>query len=460
MRPRGMRIGGVVIGLLTLAALAVGGGFDRPVRAGTPARPRNVILMIGDGMGPQQVELARRFAPGYRLAMDRLDSSPGQMSHDNIFGEVTDSAASATAMATGVKTINGAMSVDLNGVPLETVWDRAETHGKSTGLVSSVFLIDATPGVWAAHTADRYNYSDIAKQQALGIGADSWGGRLDGVEVLLGAGAAYYRANGANGTGDIDLVAALQDRGYEYVRRAAELTQATAPANRLLGFFGGTAMTPVLDRPLNRKLTEPTLAQMTSKAIEILNRDPDGFFLVVEGGYIDWTAHKEDVAGTLQEVAAFDQAIDVAGRFAASDGGTLVIVTADHETGGLDLGPAPNLAFIGGVRATVDTIWHAIEGGASIEAAMKTYAGIGDTWPGLTAQERAAIVACDDPLGIADVLNARANVAWGWGGCTGAHHTGTKVPVFATGPGSDPFEGTTLDNTDIGRVLFGMVSGG
>ncbi len=456
MRTRGTWIGSLIIGLLAVATLWVGGSVDRPAQAVTPGQPRNVILMIGDGMGPEQVDLARRLAPGRVLAMDRLDSAPGQMTHDNVYGEITDSAASATAMATGRKTINGAMSVDATGRPLETVWDRAETNGKATGIVSSVFLIDATPGVWAAHTANRYNYSDIAKQQALGLG--TWEGRLDGVEVLLGAGAAYYKPQGANGTGGPDLIAELQNRGYEYVRKATDLNRASAPANRLLGFFGGTAMTYVLDRPLKKGLTEPTLAEMTAKAIEIVNRDPDGFFLVVEGGAIDWTAHKGDVAGTLHEVIAFDEAIAVAGEFAARDGETLLVVTADHETGGLVLGANPNLPFIAGVRATVDRIWGAIQGGATIDTAMKAYAGIGGAWPALSAQERETIRSCGDPLGIADVLNARAGVAWGWSGCEGAHHTSTKVPVFAAGPGAEQFDRADLDNTDIGNLLFVAVS--
>ncbi len=443
--------GGLIFGVLAVATAWVVGGFVQPVHAQEPGQPRNIILMIGDGMGPEQVELARRFAGGV-LAMDRLDPSPGLMWHDNIFGEVTDSAASATAMATGQKTANGYISVDIAGNPLETVWEVAEARGMSTGIVSSVFIIDATPGVWAVHTVSRYDYSNIAKQQALGLG--TWEGRLDGVEVLLGAGAAYYKPQGANGTGDLNLINELKSRGYEYVRKASELNRATAPANRLLGHFGGVAMTYVLDRPLKRGLTEPTLAEMTAKALEIVSRDADGFFLVVEGGAIDWTAHKLDVAGTLHEVIAFDEAIEVARSFAAADGRTLLIVTADHETGGLALGANPNLEFIGGIRATVDVIWRAIEGGMTIEAAMRTYAGIGDVWPALSSAEVEAIRSCADPLGIADVLNARARVGWGWTDCEGGHHTGTQVPVYAAGPGSAQLDRFDLDNTDIGKLLL------
>ena len=456
MRDQRVWIGTFLIGLLMVTILLIGGSAIHPAQAGAPGQPRNVILMIGDGMGPAQVELARRFAPGRVLAMDRLDPNPDLMSHDNIYGEVTDSAASATAMATGQKTYNGAMSVDVAGNPLETVWERAEAHGKATGIVSSVFLIDATPGVWAAHAADRYQYSSIANQQALGLG--TWQDRLDGVEVLLGAGAAYYKPQGANGTGEINLINELKARGYEYVRKATELRSATAPKDRLLGFFGGVAMTYVLNRPIKANLTEPTLAEMTAKAIDILRRDADGFFLVVEGGAIDWTAHKEDAAGTLHEVVAFDEAIAVASAFAAASGDTLLVVTADHETGGLDLGTNPNLEFIAGISATTDLIWAAIEGGMTVETAMRTYAGIGDVWPGLTAAEKGVIRACGGDLGIADVLSARAGVSWGWGGCEGAHHTATKVQVFAAGSGAGQFDGSDLDNTDIGERLFVAVS--
>ncbi len=450
MGARRIRIAVVAIALVAVTSPTVGVRAGPGAQAVEPAQPKNIILMVGDGMGPAHVDLARRFVGG-PLAMDLLDAAPGSMAHDNIDGEVTDSAASATAFATGHKTVNGAMSVDRDGTPMETAWERAEASGKATGIVSSVFLIDATPGVWAAHSADRYAYSSIAKQQAIGSG--TWEGRLDGAEVLMGAGAMYYRPQGANGTGDVNLIDELVDRGYQFVRKTSELERAD-PARRLLGFFGGAMMTYALDRPLKKGLTEPTLAQMTTKALEVVGRDEDGFFIVVEGGAIDWAAHKEDAAGTLREVLAFDAAVDVARRYADSHPDTLLIVVADHETGGLSLGAGPNLAFLGGVRATVDTIWGAVEGGLTIDAAMKTYAGIGGAWPALTTRERDAIRACGDPLGIADVLNARAGIGWGWSGCEGAHHTSTKVLVFASGPGAAQFDGTALDNTDIGKALF------
>jgi alkaline phosphatase len=246
------------------------------------------------------------------------------------------------------------------------------------------------------------------------------------------------------------------------VRGERELLAASATKGKLLGFFGDDNITYALDRPLDESLTEPTLAQMTGKAIEILNRNAVGFFLVVEGGAIDWRSHERDPAGVLREVQAFDAAVAVALDFATTDGNTLLVVTADHETGGLALSPdreALNEEFLAGIRATSDFIWEEIRQGMALERAMKTYAGIGDAWPPLTRQEKESIGSCTDGQGIADVLSARAGVTWGWSGCEGGHHTPAKVPVFAAGSGAERLDAPDLDNTDIGKLLLESVRG-
>ena len=400
--------------------------------------------MIGDGMGPQEVSLGR-LVDRDGLSIDVMDPKPGSMTTNNVYGEVTDSAAAATALATGQKTYNGAISVDVNNVPIQTAWERAEAVGKSTGILSSVFLADATPGVWTAHTAERSDYTAIATAEA-----------RRGVEVLLGAGEHYFLPNGAYGTGGPDLVAEMQASGYELVRKDSELLAAPATSGKLVGFFGGAGtMTYSLNRPIKEGLTEPTLAQMTGKAIQVLSRDTDGFFLVVEGGGIDWLGHKNDAAGVASDVSALDEAAKVAWDFAKADGNTLVIVTADHETGGLKL-PSRlgqvNVGALRGVSATTDVIWNAMQGGTSITQAMQTYAGITPT-----KAEVALIQSCNSELGVSDALNLRAGVAWGWGPCEGGHHTATKVPVYAFGPGSTTFDSTALDNTDIGKYLLGAM---
>lgn len=445
MRARKTLIALVSCLLLLLMAAPSQARGGKPKPPPPTAAPKNVILLIGDGMGPQEVALGN-LVDSDGLSLKQMDIAPGAMTTNNYYGEVTDSAAAATALATGVKSYNGAISVDINNNPIETAWERAEGAGKSTGILSSVFLTDATPGVWAAHTADRYNYTDIAMAEA-----------RRGVEVLLGAGEHYFLPNGAYGTGGVDLVAEMQDNGYEYVRKESELLAAPVTSGKLVGFFGGAGtMTYALNRPIKENLTEPTLAQMTDKAIEVLSRDSDGFFLMVEGGGIDWLGHKLDAAGVASDVSAYDDAVKVAWDFAKADGNTLVIATADHETGGLKLPSNLSRVDVGalrGVRATTDIIWNEIQSGTSIAQAMKTYAGITPT-----KAETALIQSCDSELGVSDALNLRAGLSWGWGPCEGGHHTGVKVPVYAFGPGSTTFDSTSLDNTDVGKYLLATLS--
>jgi alkaline phosphatase len=219
-------------------------------------------------------------------------------------------------------------------------------------------------------------------------------------------------------------------------------------------------MTSTIDRPLKKKMTEPTLAQMTDKAIEMLSRNSKGFFLMVEGGELDWMGHRRDPAGSLREMQSFDEAVAVALDFAVRDGNTLLLVTADHECGGLESpGDDLNMDFLEGIRASTKFIWEEIEDGLSIETALETYAGIGLDWPALTQEEEQAIESCGRSLGIADVLSARAGVIWGFGACQGGSHTSTPVPIYATGPGADQFDSSDLDNTDLGVLLLDAVSG-
>jgi alkaline phosphatase len=396
--------------------------------------------MIGDGMGPQHVELARLLAP---LAMDQLDSNPSLATTHNIFGEVTDSAAGGTALATGEKTCNRAISMDCDGNVLETVWELAEGEGKATGILTSVYLSDATPAVWAAHATSRSLRYDIALQQAYA-----------GVEVLLGADRAHYLPQGGGGwrSDGRNLIEEMVEIGYSFVDNAEELEDVDPPEGKLVGLFGGMQnLTYVLERELNGAFDEPTLAEMTAKAIEVLSSDQDGFFMMVEGGAIDWLSHYRDVAGTAAEIAAFDQAVQVALDFATADGETLVVVTADHETGDLQLSQSVDPDFIRGITATADFMWQAIRTGEAIEGVLETYAGFTPT-----GSEVAEIVDLGEEA-ICNILNERAGVSLGWDDY--GYHTLTPVPVFAFGPGAEDFDGPHLDNTDTGKLLLSAVSG-
>lgn len=413
--------------------------------AGSAQATQNVIIMIGDGMGPEQVE-AGRLVLGGDLVMDLLDPVPGSVNTLNVYGEITDSAASATAYATGFKTANGNISMaedDLTVLP--TSMEAAIEEGMATGILSDVYLCDATPGVWVAH-APRRSCSTIIPQQVEAC-----------VDVLLGPGekVAYDRQQST------DYIKQLVDNcGYQEVKRPKDLAKAQAPDDRLLGIWGGYTLMYDIDRQNDPGSTVPTLAEMTAKAIEVLSRDPDGFMLVVEGGGIDWMAHNKDIAGVARGVVAFDEAVAVARDFAMADGDTLLIVTADHETGGLDLGDDPNVAFIEGITASTDFMYGLVlRGEMSAEDALETYAGVTD----LTQAEKDAIAAYGE-VAISDALSARADVMWILpdGSVSIApdegDHTTTEVPVYASGPGSEALEGG-IDNTEIGVALFDAVNG-
>jgi alkaline phosphatase len=405
--------------------------------------------MIGDGFGFEQAEAGRLLVPGGELVLDELDPNPGSVDVSNVFGEITDSAAGATALATGFKTANGNISMAADDVTeLPTNMQAAIEEGMATGILSSVYLCDATPGVWVAHAPSR-SCSAIIPQQ------------IDACpDVFLGPGAPEYR-RGGKGKNAFDFIADLVENcDYEEVTNAAELAAATAPDDRLLGIWGGYSLTYTIDRQNDPGSNDlPTLAEMTAKAIEVLSRDPDGFFLVVEGGGIDWMAHNKDIAGTARDVVAFDEAVAVAYDFASTDENTLLVVTADHETGGLVLGDDPNVEFIAGITASTDFMWGLINReGKDAEDVLETYAGVVD----LSGAEKNAIAEHGE-MGISDALSVRANVEWLLpDGILSiapdeGDHTTTQVPVFATGPGSEAIEDGTVDNTQIGDLLFDVV---
>jgi len=286
---------------------------------------QGMILFIGDGMGAEQRKADRWVSVGQsgQLAMDSLPLQ-GWLQTASANNPITDSAASATAMATGVKTDNGHISVDPDEVILETILEIAEARGMATGLVTTVQVSHATPGAFAAHVPDRNMYTEIALQTI-----------ASGVDVLLGGGEdefllpteiGCYPEPGERGDGR-NLLSEAQSAGFVYVCDLAGLA-AVDPltTDRLLGLFADEGMV----NPFS-----PSLALMTERAIEILQRDQDGFFLMVEGGQIDWAGHANDGANVIGDVIGFDEAVSVGLDYAALHPDTLVIVTADHETGGM-----------------------------------------------------------------------------------------------------------------------------
>ena len=267
---------------------------------------RNIILLIGDGLGPGQLTAAEIENGEDTLAIMGLPFM-SMVATDSYSNYVTDSAASATALATGYKTRNGVISLGPGGETLTTVVEVAEEDDLSTGIVSNTRVTHATPAAFMSHVNSRNQESLIAEQVL-----------LSDVDVVLGGGSSYFSSLDPSGA------------GYTVVETVGDLMD--AESGKVLGLFTTSYMSYELDRDPD---IEPSLVEMTEKAIELLSVDPDGFFLMVEGGRIDHASHDNNLEYTLSEVYAFDLAVLEALEFASGRNDTLVIVTADHETGGL-----------------------------------------------------------------------------------------------------------------------------
>lgn len=320
---------------LILAALAI-----HVQAAPRDAAPRNVILMIGDGMGVTQTTLAR-LALGKAdsaLDMDSMRYAALMKTHpadiDGVRGVVTDSAAAATALATGHKTKNGMLAKLPDGRSVRTILEAAQSAGKSSGLVTTVTVTHATPAGFAAHVPSRGEEAEIATQY-LALKVD----------VIMGGGEALFlpqKAEGSKRKDDRDLLAEARAAGYTVARSKDEMMQARGP--RLLGLFQKAHM--------ECKPPEPSIAEMTRKTLDLLSTNRKGFFVMVEGGQIDWAGHANDAPNNVKHTLDFDAAVGVALDFARKRGDTLVIVTADHETGGMAITGPPS-----GVKADYGIVW-------------------------------------------------------------------------------------------------------
>ncbi|GGN98494.1 alkaline phosphatase [Actinoplanes lobatus] len=391
----------------TLAACAPAAG----VAAEEPAA-RNVIFINGDGMGAAHREAARLYhlGQGGRLAMDRLPYS-GQLttSPKDPASEITDSAAGATAWATGQRTYNGAISVDTARRPLPTLGAQAKAAGRATGLVTTAQVTDASPAAFYANAVDRDAQDDIARQYLekskpdviLGGGEDWW--------LPKGNPGAYPDKPAADPTEasrgtEGNLISRARSAGYQYVSTPAQL--AAAGPGKLLGLFAneemfqqraegkGDAYQPVVSLPT-----------MTSKALDVLSADPDGFFLFVEEEAVDEFAHQNNATRVLQAMWQLDRTVAVARAYADAHPDTLVVVAGDHETGGL-----------------------------SVEAVdPKDESGTGKS-------------AEDGPFAVKGT-KLRFTMDW-----TTTAHTGEDVPVTAVGPQAGKFTGKH-PNTHVYDVL-------
>lgn len=330
----------------------------------------NIIYMIGDGMGVAHISAAQ-IAKDYKpLNMERADYV-GLCKTNSANSRVTDSAAAGTALATGHKTNNGMIGMTPDSVAHPSIRERAELAGMPTGIVVTYPVTNATPATFVGHVPNRHWEDDIATYYI-----------SNEVDVIIGGGSKRFdqRGDGRN------LLDTLSARGYVVAKELAEIEAVES---------GKVVVLPTEDStPSYLHGRGDFLPNATAKALEILSNNAresgSGFFLMVEGSQIDGKAHGHDLEGMLAEIYDFDAAVKVAFDYADEHPGTLVVVTADHETGGLTI--------VNGNRKF-------------------------------------------------DIHDLEVDFAWTTGG-----HTGGMVPIFAYGAGAENFSGV-LDNTDLPKIM-------
>jgi alkaline phosphatase len=408
---------GALVSPLTSADAALGhAGHGPGHHVGRTAK--NVIFINGDGMSAAHREAARLALQGLdgRLRMDSLSES-GMLTTDSRDPDtyVTDSAAAATAWATGQKTYNGAISVDVDQNPLPTLGIEARKAGKATGLVTTAQVTDASPAAWFSHTADRGQQDDIARQYLetskpdviLGGGEDWWyPAEKAGAFPDHPAEDPTEASKGTKG----DLVQEAEQRGYDYVTSASQL-EATH-SRKILGLFANEEMFQQRAEG-EGDVYDPVvpLADMTKKALRTLSHDKQGFFLFVEEEGVDEFSHENNGEKMLESMRQLEAAVAVARQYVADHPNTLLVITGDHDCGGL----------------TVEDTSTSDESGDGISAE-------------------------DGPF---DIQGSDKRFVLDW---TTSGHTDVPVPVFATGPGADKFSGQH-PNTFVHTVLAPALTG-
>jgi alkaline phosphatase len=404
---------------------------------------KNVIFLIGDGMGVSYTSAYRYLKDDpstkfvERTELDKYLVGQQMTYPEDPEQNVTDSASAATAMSAGIKTYNNAIAVDNDGSKVKTVLEAAKEQGKATGLVATSEITHATPASFGAHDESRQNMNAIAD--------DYYDDLINGkhkVDVLLGGGTDLLVRK------DRNIAEEFKKDGYSYVTDRKELL---ADKNeQVLGLFAERGLPKMIDRTDDT----PSLKDMTASAIERLNKDKDGFFLMVEGSQIDWAGHDNDIVAAMSDMEDFEQAFKAAVEFAKKDKHTLVVATADHSTGGYSIGSDGNYNWfsepIKAAKRTPDFIAQEIANGAGVEETLKEYIDLDLKEEEIQSVKKAAETkkAANIDNAIEEIFNQRSHTGWTTGG-----HTGEDVPVYAFGPASDRFAGQ-IENTDQAKLIF------
>ena len=413
---------------------------------------KNVILMIPD-VGA--TTLARWYNGGKALTIDEM--ACGLVRTYSSDAAIADSAPSGTAMATGFKSHTGFVGVlpDVNSMPgmnplakgderkpVASVLEAAQLTGRATGIIATSEIMHATPADFTAHDPSRKNYDNLSEQQV-----------YQEVDVVLGSGESYFTKE-ERGDGE-DLVTEIKNMGYDYVTTIEEMNN--SDSEKIWGMFAPVDMAYDFDRDPAK---EPSLAEMTAKAISTLNKNENGFFLLVEGSKVDWAAHANDPIGVISDTLAFDNAVKVALDFAKKDGNTVVISVTDHGNGGITIGNTATDSTYDKVHIDeyINPLKKATLTGEGVEKqlnddrsniveVMSKYYGVND----LTDEEIEAIRETEEGslnYTVGPIISKRANIGW-----TTTGHTGEDVPLYIYAPDNCEKLHGVIENTDIAKYI-------
>ena len=416
---------------------------------------KNVILMIPDGQSVGATTLARWYNGGKALTIDEM--ACGLVRTYSSDAAIADSAPSGTAMATGFKSHTGFVGVlpDVNSMPgmnplakgderkpVASVLEAAQLTGRATGIIATSEIMHATPADFTAHDPSRKNYDNLSEQQV-----------YQEVDVVLGSGESYFTKE-ERGDGE-DLVSEIKNMGYDYVTTIEEMNN--SDSEKIWGMFAPVDMAYDFDRDPAK---EPSLAEMTAKAISTLNKNENGFFLLVEGSKVDWAAHANDPIGVISDTLAFDNAMKVALDFAKKDGNTVVISVTDHGNGGITIGNTATDSTYDKVHIDeyINPLKKATLTGEGVEKqlnddrsniveVMSKYYGVND----LTDEEIEAIRETEEGslnYTVGPIISKRANIGW-----TTTGHTGEDVPLYIYAPDNCEKLHGVIENTDIAKYI-------
>ncbi len=449
---------------------------ENSVASNSLSKPKNIIMIVGDGMGPAYTTAYRYFnddpttAEIEQSVIDKHYVGSSSTYPAKVSGYITDSAAAATALATGVKTYNDAISVDTNKKPLLTVLEWAKQQGKRTGVVVTSQINHATPASYLSHNENRNNYNAIADSYIDdGIKAD----------VYFGGGWKYFIRE------DRNLVNEFKAAGFQYIDDYKQLS--TLALNKpVLGLFGDSGLPWALDDKEKYRLS-----LMTEAATKQL-KNPNGYFMLVEASQIDWGGHGRDIGAAMTEMDDLAKTIAFLEEYVAKNPDTLVVLTADHSTGGLSIGRktaksnkdihskylwqpeilrtlplspqkfakkfSDNKLTLQQVNETLnfeisaDDMTLLLESKQAGITNMKKYQQLPEEQRN---KQWAPKVEGPILITIKKIIDIKTNTGWGSISASGTH-TAVDVPVYAFGKGSEQFKGQ-IDNTDIAKKIFTLL---